>query len=599
MQNRKYYPFERNSYYSGKLLTARDFEAEQRYFNDKRRFLNRLEGAGGIASGLGVIMADDASVILQAGCAMDASGREIVVAETQVIKLSTIEGFGELTTQSAFLGISYDEQAVDEVYSVMNDDTGGEHYNKMREQYKLTLLDENLVAHIETPTEEMVAKLVIYADNDVEVAQYTPRFLPKGSELMVRVQITRFAQGSGEYSFAYTMDTPGLCGEQNKQSTEVAVNNLKLLQGECSNYDYTLCPEPYTYGGGACISISNFSIRKGGDETFSLNKKFTADIKPVQQELSDFYLSNYYAKPMDKTLNESYDEKLWIAKITLIRQNSAVIIDKVSPAPFSQYRYNPQQLMTLRRLKAFYPSVRQPLAVQAPQAANNVSAPSSGQDMLRNTACGVFTMSLGLGYDIKEPIFSEEIMHGLGMGPVYVDVGVEYITENKKKGSTSEIFLGDISIFDNNTHANDSERIYKLSTAVKILPERGTFIVGIRLGDTSGPISLRVRWYAIRLGEINKKLKQSQNGGERMMLVNPDTIVIQPKATAHITPVFVNMPTEACTYKLMDTESGTIDQNGLYTAPSREGVYEIRIEAISDATVYCHAFAIVTQKKKA
>ncbi|MEG1366390.1 MAG: hypothetical protein RSC96_04150, partial [Oscillospiraceae bacterium] len=163
MQNRKYYPFERNSYYSGKLLTARDFEAEQRYFNDKRRFLNRLEGAGGIASGLGVIMADDASVILQAGCAMDASGREIVVAETQVIKLSTIEGFGELTTQSAFLGISYDEQAVDEVYSVMNDDTGGEHYNKMREQYKLTLLDENLVAHIETPTEEMVAKLVIYA----------------------------------------------------------------------------------------------------------------------------------------------------------------------------------------------------------------------------------------------------------------------------------------------------------------------------------------------------------------------------------------------------------------------------------------------------
>ena len=67
MRNRKYYPFERNSYYYGKLLTARDFEAEQRYFNDKRRFVNRLSGANGIVSGLGVIMADDASVILQAG----------------------------------------------------------------------------------------------------------------------------------------------------------------------------------------------------------------------------------------------------------------------------------------------------------------------------------------------------------------------------------------------------------------------------------------------------------------------------------------------------------------------------------------------------
>ncbi|MEG0338361.1 MAG: hypothetical protein RR573_00430, partial [Oscillospiraceae bacterium] len=503
------------------------------------------------------------------------------------------------TTQSAFLGISYDEQPVDEVYSVMSDEEGGEHYNKMREQYKLALLDENLVAHIETPSDEMVAKLIIYADQDVEVAQYTPRYLPKDSELMVRVQITRFASGSGEYSFAYTMDTPGLCGAQNKQSTEVAVNNLKLLQGESSNFDFALCPEPYTYGGGACISINNFSIRKGGDETFSLNKKFSADIKPVSQELCDFYLSNYYAKPMDKTLNESYDEKLWIAKITLIRQNSAVIIDKITPAPFLQYRYNSQQLMILRRLKTFYPTARHLAPAQAPLAANNVSLPSAGQDVMRNMACGVFTMSLGLGYDIKEPIFSEEIMHSLGMGPVYVDVGVEYITENKKKGSTSEIFLGDISIFDKDVRANDSERIYKLSTAVKVLPERGTFIVGIRLGDTSGPISLRVRWYAIKLGEINKKLKQNANNGERMLLVNPDTIVIQPKATAHITPVFVNMPTEACTYKLMDTESGTIDQNGLYTAPSREGVYEIRIEAISDATVYCHAFAIVTQKKKA
>ncbi|MEG1972389.1 MAG: hypothetical protein RR315_04450, partial [Oscillospiraceae bacterium] len=90
MQNRKYYPFERNNYYFGKLLTARDFESEQRYFNDKRRFINRLSGANGIVAGLGVIMADDASVILQAGCALDASGREIVVPETRVVKLSTI-----------------------------------------------------------------------------------------------------------------------------------------------------------------------------------------------------------------------------------------------------------------------------------------------------------------------------------------------------------------------------------------------------------------------------------------------------------------------------------------------------------------------------
>ena len=47
MLNRKYFPFQRNNYYYGKLLTARDFEDEQRYYNDKRRLSNRLTGADG------------------------------------------------------------------------------------------------------------------------------------------------------------------------------------------------------------------------------------------------------------------------------------------------------------------------------------------------------------------------------------------------------------------------------------------------------------------------------------------------------------------------------------------------------------------------
>lgn len=42
MKNMKYFPFERNKYFYGKLLTVDDFETEQRYMNDKRRVLNRF-----------------------------------------------------------------------------------------------------------------------------------------------------------------------------------------------------------------------------------------------------------------------------------------------------------------------------------------------------------------------------------------------------------------------------------------------------------------------------------------------------------------------------------------------------------------------------
>mgnify|MGYP001043276592 CR=1 FL=1 len=55
MVNRKYYSFERNNYYYGKMLTSRDFQNEQSYMNDKRRLVNRLLHGVGIVYGMDVI----------------------------------------------------------------------------------------------------------------------------------------------------------------------------------------------------------------------------------------------------------------------------------------------------------------------------------------------------------------------------------------------------------------------------------------------------------------------------------------------------------------------------------------------------------------
>ena len=42
MKNLNYFPFERNKYFYGKLLSVDDFETEQKYMNNKRRMGNRL-----------------------------------------------------------------------------------------------------------------------------------------------------------------------------------------------------------------------------------------------------------------------------------------------------------------------------------------------------------------------------------------------------------------------------------------------------------------------------------------------------------------------------------------------------------------------------
>ena len=104
MNNRRYYSFERNNYFYGKLLTSRDFEDEQNYMNNKRRLINRVLHGAGIVYGLDVVAVDESSVVIQSGLALDASGREIVVPSTQVVKLSTIRGYSESEDQQRLPG---------------------------------------------------------------------------------------------------------------------------------------------------------------------------------------------------------------------------------------------------------------------------------------------------------------------------------------------------------------------------------------------------------------------------------------------------------------------------------------------------------------
>ena len=80
-------------------------------------------------------------------------------------------------------------------------------------------------------------------------------------------------------------------------------------------------------------------------------------------------------------------------------------------------------------------------------------------------------------------------------------------------------------------------------------------------------------------------------------MIRPDTIILQPKGTVHINPVFVNMPEEALTYTVLEPEGGQVENNGVYTAPAQEGVYEVRVACVDNPDIFAHAFIIVSQKK--
>lgn len=88
--------FERNNYFYGKLMTAREFLQEQCYFNQKRWLINRMVLGWGVVCGLGVerraVKEEDKGgkhdgVIVRPGLAIDCCGREVLVCEDQEIRL--------------------------------------------------------------------------------------------------------------------------------------------------------------------------------------------------------------------------------------------------------------------------------------------------------------------------------------------------------------------------------------------------------------------------------------------------------------------------------------------------------------------------------
>lgn len=83
--------FERNRYFDGKLLTARDMQAEQGYHRNRLHVFARSMTGTGVLTGLEATVegdGDGVEVVVEPGVAVDPAGRLIVVPETETRRLS-------------------------------------------------------------------------------------------------------------------------------------------------------------------------------------------------------------------------------------------------------------------------------------------------------------------------------------------------------------------------------------------------------------------------------------------------------------------------------------------------------------------------------
>lgn len=133
--------FEKNKYFYGKLMTVRDFETEQGYFDGKRRLINRTIHGVGIVCGLNVKdLTEKPSgskkyiIKISPGVALDCCGNEIVVDKSYAEKEIEIEG-----SKTNYLYIKYDKCETESVPVPADASTCKEVCcnNKVKECFKL------------------------------------------------------------------------------------------------------------------------------------------------------------------------------------------------------------------------------------------------------------------------------------------------------------------------------------------------------------------------------------------------------------------------------------------------------------------------------
>jgi len=140
--------FERNNYFYGKRMTARDFQEEQCYFNEKRWLINRTIHGWGVVCGLDVVVPtnDKTKVEVTEGLAIDCCGREILVCgdeEDRYVSLIPEDHECDLQQnedERIAICLEYDEckREVVNLPSIACDETEKHEFNRIRDSWKIT-----------------------------------------------------------------------------------------------------------------------------------------------------------------------------------------------------------------------------------------------------------------------------------------------------------------------------------------------------------------------------------------------------------------------------------------------------------------------------
>lgn len=580
------YPFEKNRYYYGKLLTTPDFQAEQRYVDHKRMFLNQTVLGPGILCGLGVQSLDGESLLIESGVAIDGKGREIVVPYDVVKKLAAIKGYDRQKAGVKSLCLLYKEEAVQPV-CVAGRKEGQDEYenNRIQEKFEIFLTDKAEYAKAYSQDKEFLMEEILLENPDYRVSMRMPATACKGRAIRLCVEVRKLTGEDKALTFQGRLKAPAFVTEEGGYELRIGSEDIRLYEKEARTYDYWLQVKDVEYDQTEILWDSEAAYAAVGEEQQPfgpVNKVFPVRLAEcTPQQLAEWRAGRM---PLNERDFDIGDQAVRLADILLGEPDPKSEIEDVKEFGVKRYIRVPVTEAIRNWYLSYYCDRADIQEIRS--LPNKEEKPIEKEKERPGLRSGIVEIPLDARMKKGNICYSEEVLHGLGAGNVYVDVGI--LNCGSMAGHIKP--EGTVVYGDNDLFAGIKEKSTAVRTAVKVFKSKGSFQVAAMLTGEQNTIVLELQWIAVRLPDDSQ---EEETQGHMQIVPQVSTIRLSPGEKCYFAVEFRNMEPCSLQYELMDPDGGEIGPDGIYIAPGKSGIYEIRISCREYRRVCTYVYAVV------
>lgn len=600
-------PLEKNNYFYGKLLTVRDFKSEQDYYIHKAQLVNRMLYGSGVVTGLKTSMIDGQTLSVESGLAIDASGREIVVPKPVTQKMAVIEGFNTYKdAHELYLCLEYHEKGTERIHSMTNEDnnpTRMSDYNRIKESYQLILTDEAESQVKEREPSIRYKQRMLLESPKVDIQLRYPKYVNPGEifplEMIVhkkrihsKANVEIALESSLMSPFGEYMDSVLRFKEPEEDQKPTYATRIWMIASNTLEKN----AEMIFKAAASKVIVDGSEIRLKEDivMSYSLIKEDLFDVNEACRR--------------DMTVHEFIDasalERIYLARISMVKTGEVYQIQYVESMPYNQYVYDHkfvyEMLKTMGSNDRFNISTEVSVTETPPETHPEIEVHykhetkafefdfklPQNQYIYDNIVTGLYTFTIDENFKFGKNFVSEELSHGLGKGPAYVQVGLDEDQASLSDDHDTCVYYGASEVFYKTDFEPDKSNF---TFGTLLYPKKGTFRIGLRLQSAKKGEEIRVRWWAYkRLMDIDQV--------ERIKIsIDPSEAVVRKGETLKLTANITGDSTYNVAWSIDDETLGTIDEFGEFVAGDVPGTVKVTVQSNIAPTV--SAFAYVTIKE--